>query len=444
MTFNLKKLIPYQQLMIVFLFCSFANVSMAKQVLPIEKWQTSNGTSVYYVHANTNPMVDIQIAFAAGSAQDNKQFGLAALTNSLVTQGAGKLNADEIATIFEGVGANVSETVSKDVAIFQLRSLTKPDYLNSAVETLALILSQPSFPENALVREKNKQLAAITAVQESPQQLAEDAFYALVFRDTPYQHPILGTMDTVKSITRNDLVRFHKDFYTAKNAVIAIVGSVDRAQAEKIAEQLTKNLVQGQKAPAITTPVPKSEAETKKIFFPGTQTIIKIGQLGVSNKSEDYIPLVVANYSLGGAQLISRLADEIREKRGLSYNVHSSLIPLSYHGLFVIDLGTRSDQLKESLTVINKTLAEFIINGPTDKELTEAKQNITGRFLLSFESNKKIADVLINIGFSGLPLNYLDTYLEKVKSVTQEDIRKSMQKHFDSTKLATVLVGATE
>ena len=213
----------------------------------IEHWQTPQGTRVYYVHTEGLPMVDIQVVFDAGSASDGQQFGLAALTADLLDTGAGKWNADEIAQRFERVGALFGASSSIDSATVSLRTLTDKPLFDKALETMQVILTQPTFNEADFQREKNRTLAGLKQQEESPAELASIAFYNVLYGKHPYAHPTSGVIKTVSGFKVADLRHFYQKFYVAANAIVVIVGDLSKQQAEQTAEKLVAGLPVGKK-----------------------------------------------------------------------------------------------------------------------------------------------------------------------------------------------------
>jgi zinc protease len=161
----------------------------------------------------------------------------------------------------------------------------------------------------------------------------------------------------------------------------------------------------------------------------------------MSRDDPEYYPLYVGNHILGGSGLVSRISEEVREKRGLSYSAYSYFIPMRYKGPYTLGLQTRNEQTQEAISVMRKTLQDFIDDGPTEKELKASKQNITGGFPLRISSNGKIADNLSSIGFYNLPLDYLDTFNDHVDAVTVEQIKAAFKNRVHPDKMVTVTVG---
>jgi len=388
-------------------------------------------------------MVDIQVAFDAGSARDEYQFGLAALTSALLDTGAGEWNADEIAQRFESVGAQFGTSISRDMASVTLRTLTDKPLFDKALETMKVILARPIFNEADFQREKNRTLAGLKQQEESPSDLANIAFYNALYRDHPYAHPSSGVILTVSGFEAEDLRNFYQKYYVAANATVVIVGDLSRKQAEKTAEDLLADLPVGQKPEPLPEVAMPSEAAKKHIEFPSSQTHVLVGMPGTYRKDPDYFTLYVGNHILGGSGLVSKLFDEVREKRGLAYSASSSFSPMFRKGPFTIGLQTRNDQTQQALEVLNKTLADFIAHGPTEEELVAAKKNITGGFAMRFDTNKELASYVAMIGFYEMPLDYLDTFQKNIEQVTVAAITDAFKRRVDPQLMQTVTVGGS-
>lgn len=414
---------------------------LAQAVPDIQHWNTSNGARVYFVPAPEIPMVDIRITFDAGSVRDGDKGGLALLTNALLAEGAGAWNADRIAERFDDLGASFGNEARRESATVSLRSLSDPQVLQPALETVRTILHQPSFRAEDLERERNRLLVSLRADQASPDAIAGKAFYAALYGDHPYAAEPEGSEASVQAITRDDLVRFHRRYYVASNAQVAIVGAVTRQQAVTIAEQLMVGMAIGERAPALP-PVPALKASrVVRIEHPSQQTHILIGQPGVSRGDPDYFALYVANQVLGGGGLVSRLNEAVREQRGLSYSVYSYFAPMAEQGPFVMGLQTRNDQADEALNVMRETLGQYLAEGPAASELSAVQKNIIGGFPLNIDNNRKIVGYLGMIGFYGLELDYLNRFPGRIESLDRQQVHEAFRRRIDPQKMITVIVG---
>jgi len=407
----------------------------------IQQWQTANGARVLFVPAPEIPMVDAQVVFDAGSARDLAKPGIAVLTNALLNEGAGDKNADAIAEQFATLGARQGNSAERDMASFSLRSLTDPSKLVPAADLLALILKQPTFPQDAFARVQSNALVGLQAQKQSPDEITSEAFFKAVYGTHPYASDPSGSEDSVKALTVDDLKAFYKQYYVARNAVVAIVGAVDRAGAEKLANTLVSGLPEGAAAAKLPEVASLADANIVKLSHPSTQTHVMIGQPGMRRNDPDYFALYLGNHILGGNGLVSRISDEIREKRGLSYSAYSYFMPMRDRGPYILGLQTRTDKTDEAIKVLRDTLEKFVKDGPTAKELEASKKNITGGFALRVDSNKKIADYLALIGFYNLPLDYLDTFIARMNAVTLQQVKDAFKRRVDPGKMVTVIVG---
>ncbi len=407
----------------------------------IEHWQTSQGSPVFFVATKGLPMVDIQVVFDAGSARDSYQHGIASLTSALLDTGAGEWSADEIAQRFESVGAQFSAGVSKDMAWVSLRSLTEERLLNKALQTMQTILTNPAFNENDFKREKSRTLAGLKHREESPGALARIELFKTLYKDHPYAHPSSGVVETVTGFGVDDLRAFYKQYYVANNARVVIVGDLNKQQAVQIAQSLIKGLALGTK-PDVIPKVPAAiKGITKHINFPSTQTHVLAGLIGMHRKDQDYFSLYVGNHILGGSGLVSQLFEEVREKRGLAYSTYSYFSPQFRKGAFIMGLQTRNDQTAQAVEVMQNTLKAFVEKGPTEEALVAAKKNITGGFAMRFDTNRKLISYVSMIGFYQLPLDYLDTFRQRVEAVTVESIKDAFKRRVRPEFINTITVG---
>lgn len=404
-------------------------------------WQTNQGVRVVFYQAMEVPILDISLAFHAGSAKDGEQFGLSALTARLLNQGNGGFNAAMVAEKLDKTGAQLAIQTDQDKLVLNLRTLTKPDMLTPAIDTLRLIINHPDFPEEAFHREQNQQLMAIKQADESPNAIASHAFLQALYQTHPYGHPVNGNQRTVKALTREQVQQFYHRYFVAKNAVLVLVGAIDEPMAHQLAEQITHELPRGQRAPATpNAPNLVNELNVEQVV-PSSQTIVLLGQLGITPNNKHYFPLLIGNYTLGGGLLVSRLSHEIREKRGLTYGVSSQFVPLAGTGPFIINLSTKNNQAIEAANQTRETLLRFLNEGPTESELAAAKQYLSGSFPLSLGSNRSIVSNLMQLAFYELPDTFLDTYVDQIKAVTITDIKQAFQQVIDPNHLLQVSVG---
>ena len=433
------------------LLCFAGLSSMAQAALPIQHWLTPQGVRVYFLETHSLPMVDVRVNFDAGSARDGQAHGLASLTASLLDQGilpapgnGSAVDAQAIAEGFENIGANMGASASVDSAGLSLRSLSTKDRFESALKLFSTVMSHPSFPEDAFKRERERALLGLKAAEQKPDSVAQRAFYKALYGEHPYAYQPDGEMDTVQSLTLDEVRNFHAKHYVTASMSIVIVGDLNRAQAEATAEQLASSLPKGEALPAILAPSELKEAKTIRIPFPASQASILMGQLGMSRSDPDYFSLYVGNHIFGGSGFSSILMEEIREKRGLAYGVYSYLMPMQQPGPFLMGVQTKINQAEQAESLMRENLATFIQKGPTPAQLKHAKSNIIGGFPLRLDSNKDIAGWLSIMAMYQLPLDFLDRYPQAVQATTTESIRKAWQTRIHPDRLLTVIVGGSE
>ncbi len=413
-----------------------------KPILNIQHWKTSNGAKVFFVRASELPMLDVRVAFAAGSAYDDNKFGLANMVNSMIGESSKAMDANQVATSFDSVGAQMDTDTGRDMAMVALRTLTQPQYLNKALETFIDVLVQPDFHNaRVLQRVKNSIVAGIKVGEQTPTTIARNAFYKAVYVGTPYAHPVLGNVQQINATSAKQLQSFYSRYYVANNADVILVGDITKGQAEKIAEQVVGRLPKGKPAAALDMVKPSGKPEIIHINYPSKSTTTIIGQVGITRNNKNYIPLIVGNSILGGSGLTSLLYQKVRVQRGLVYFIGSSFTPLQYRGPFSVILQTKAAKAANALGVVKNAMINYVKNGPTEKQLNVAKQNIIGKFPLGLASNKSIVSVLTAIAFYHRPLNYLDQFTGKVSKVTTSGIRNAFQKTLHPNNMVVVTVG---
>jgi len=425
-------------LVLLSLLC-FASVSYAGP--KIEHWQTNNGARVFYVNAPGLPIVDLRIVFDAGSARDADKAGLSALTNSLLDEGTGELGADNVAEQFEGLGAQYGASAARDMAVATLRSLSDKVILDKALGLFSQVIAAPSFPEKSFQRNRKAMLVGLQVSSQRPNAIVKKEFYKQVFNDHPYSLDGKGTEPSLTNMQLQDVVAFHKKYYVANNAVIAIVGDIPRERATAIAERVSSGLKKGVRAEKIAKVAGLTGSINKRIKHESQQTHILVGQPGMHRGDPDYMTLYVGNHVFGGSGLVSRLSDSIREQRGLAYSVYSYFSPMREDGPFMMGMQTKNSQAEDAVKLLNEELSRYVNEGPSEEELKRSKQNITGGFALRVDSNKKITQYIAMIGFYGLPLDYLDTFNAKVEAVTVDKIKDAFKRRIHPDKLVTVTVG---
>ncbi len=410
--------------------------------LNIQSWQTAEGAKVLFVEARQLPMFDLRLTFAAGSSQDGEASGLALLTNAMLNEGVPGKDATAIAEGFERLGAQFGNGSYRDMAIASLRSLSDPAKRAPALALFAEVLGQPDFPADALERIKNQLRAGFELRKQSPGKLASLELNRQLFGSHPYAHPSDGDAESIAAIGREQLQAFHERAYSAANTVIALVGDLSREEAEAMAAAVSGALPKGAALPKPAAPLAPAPG-LKHIEYPSQQTHLMLAQLGIARDDPDYAALYLGNQILGGGGFGARLMEEVREKRGLTYGIYSGFSPMQVRGPFMINLQTRADYSQGTLELVQKLVRDYVAEGPTEKELKDAKRELAGSFPLSTASNADIVGQLGAIGFYDLPLNQLEIFLEQVQALSVDDVKAAMARHLDPDGFVVVSAGPT-
>lgn len=441
-------------------------VPTSHAALPIEHMKLPSGLDVYWVNVQSLPMVDMQIDFDAGARREPaSKVGLSSVVAMMLNKGVsaqGKkpaLDENQLGQAWADLGAMFVASSSDDRMSIYMRSLSQEGVLFEALDLAFRQITSPAFNAQIWSREKTRLKSDLKESLTQPAPLAARAFKAAVMQDHPYGRSM--GQETIQRIEVSDLRAFHAKFITTCQAKLSLVGALNQEQVLKLATALSLRLhrqgecshspqsgssLEGKKGSG----APEGFAEVKalqaaqriNIDFNSAQSHVLMGQPGIERADPRYFALTVGNYILGGGGFVSRLTEQVREKRGLSYSVYSYFSPALQAGPFTIGLQTRKDQTDQALKVVQDVLEEFVSQGPTQEELQAAKDNLIGGFALRIDSNKKLLDNVANIAWHHLPLNYLDTWSDQVQAVSVKDIHEAFKGLIDPKKMVTVVVGA--
>ena len=414
----------------------------ARRALNIQTWRTTEGAKVLFVAAPELPMFDLRVTFAAGSSHDDQQLGVAMLTNAMLNEGIAGKDVTQIAEGFENLGAEFGNGAYRDMAVVSLRSLSAPEQRTPALALFSEVIGRPTFPEESLARIQNQLLAGFEQQKQNPGKLASLALFEHLYGSHPYAHASEGNAQSIPAIDSTALRAFHARAYSAGNAVIALVGDLSRSEAEAIAKQVSNALPQGPAIAKLGQAEPPKAAR-QHIEFPSAQTTLMLAQLGIDRQDPDYPALYLGNQILGGGGFGTRLMEEVREKRGLTYGVYSGFSPMQARGPFMINLQTRAELSEGTLQLVQDILRQYLAEGPTQQELDNAKRETAGSFPMSTASNADIVGQLGAIGFYDLPLTQLEDFMAQVQEQTVDSVKAALQKHLSAEDLLIVSAGPT-
>jgi zinc protease len=408
----------------------------------IQKAELPNGLRVWLVENHKVPVVAFNLVLSAGSERDPLTTpGMASMTAAMVQEGTTTRTSLQIAEAIDAIGATMNVYSQTDYAGASLNCLTK--HLDAALAVYADVLTNPTFPEKEFARVKNDRLTSLLQQKDRPTTIASVAFGKILYgTGHPYGNDINGTEQSVKGLTREDLVKFYQTSYRPNNATLIVVGDVTMAT---ILPRVTKAFATWTKGdvPAVAAWATPS-VETRKIYLvdkpAAAQSEIRIGYPALARTTPDFFPVTLMNTVLGG-QFSSRLNSNIRERRGFSYGVRSAFQFTRLPGPFVASGGIQTAKTDSALQEFLREIDLMREKGMTAEELEFAINRTKGTFATSFETPAQIAAALVNIVVYGLPEDYLVNYLKNVDAVTLEDVQRVSRRYLDSSKMAIVIVG---
>lgn len=406
-----------------------------------EQKTLANGLRVVVIEQHETPSVSARIILPAGRLYSaNEKAGLASATANLLTQGAGKRSAQEIAAAIDLVGGDLSAGAGSDTGVGFVRVTS--DQLDLGLELLADVILRPTFPAEEIERWRRQALSGLQIQQNDPSYLASAALTRAVFGGHPYGQPADGTPESVRGLTREDLVAFHQRHYLPNGAILAIVGDVNTADAFARAERFFGGWAKGEepKAPAFQETAPKAP-RILVIDKPDTvQTQILVGQTGVPYNDPQLYLAEVYNAVVGGGSN-ARLYDEVRTKRGLSYGAYSGFDPRRLTGLFLAGTSTKTESTVAALEQVLEVLRGMGEKPVPEQELAGSKGFITGAFPLEIETPEGIAGKVVEAMFYGLGKDFLESYNDRIRAVTAAELQRFAASAMNPAHSTVVLVG---
>ena len=419
-----------------------ALLAVPAQAIEIQDVTSPGGIKAWLVQDDSIPFVALDIQFRGGASMDTPdRRGAVNLMSALLEEGAGNRNATEFATAVEDLGARLSFSASDDTLSVGFQALS--ENRDEAADLLAQALTQPRFDDDALARVRAQVQAVIRSEATDPNSIAAKEMAAQAWGDHPYATSINGTLEGVAALGRQDLV-------AAKNRVLArdrvVVGAAGDISAEELGLLLDRIL--GGLPEQATAPLPEPAplqltGGVTVIDWDSPQTVVAFAGPGLAIDDPDYFAAVVANHILGGGGFSSRLMEEIREKRGLTYGVGTALATGLYGQSWQGGMAGSNATTAEAMALIRAEWARMA-EGVTEAELTAAKTYLTGEYPLRFDGNGRIASILAGMQLIGFPIDYIDTRNAKVEAVTAEDVTRVAQRLLDPEALRFVLVGRPE
>jgi zinc protease len=419
---------------------SFMIVTTADAATKIQRVISPGGIEAWLVEEHTVPLISLEFSFRGGSAQDEAgKSGTATMLAGLLDEGAGDLDGQAYQERLEESAIELSFSAARDNFDGSLKALV--DKRDEGFELLRLAVAEARLDSEPVERIRAQILARIRRDSTDPGDVAYETWANAAFPGHPYGLRAIGTEQSVEAITREDIVAFRDRNFARSNLVVAVVGSIDAATLGPALDKIFGTLPAEPRLRKIADVQPENIGKTEIVEMDIPQTTIVFGRGGLTREDPDYIPAVVMNHILGGGTFTSRLFNEVREKRGLAYSVHTYLDPMEHSGVVGGGIATKNERAAEAMQIIEAEFAGFAKDGPTADELAKAKKYLTGSYALNFDSSVKVARGLKQIQISRLPIDYIDTRNALVEAVTVDDVKRVARRILGDGDLLVVAVG---
>ncbi len=418
-------------------------VTLPAHAIEVKRVLSPGGIEAWLVEDHKIPVVALEWAFEeAGGADPAGKEGRANLVATTLDEGAGPYDSQAFQGRMQDLAVSLSFDAGRDGFTGSLRTLK--DNRDDAFELARLALTEPRFDAEAVERVRTSILTSLRRDLADPNYVARRAFYAAAYPDHPYGGEVRGTLESLPNVTIDDLRAFMKSDLGRDRLVVAAAGAITPEELGKALDRIFGGLPATSQAPPLPDVTAKGAGETLVAPRPTAQTLILLGQQGVTRADPDWYAASVMNYILGGGGFTSRLMEEVREKRGLSYGVYSYLIPLDHGALILASGSTVNAKAAETLEIIRAEWKRMADQGATDQEIQDAKTYLTGSFPLQFSSTSAIARIVLQVKRDNLGIDYLDKRDALINAVTREDVQRVAKRLLDPATLLTVLVGRPE
>lgn len=410
--------------------------------IKIQEVTSPGGITAWLVEDHSIPFTALELRFRGGTSLDDAdKRGAVYLMSALIEEGAGDMDARAYARRLEALAASLSYNASDDSARISAQFLT--ENRDEVVDLLRTAILEPRFDEDAVERVKAQILSGLRSDQTDPNDIAGRSFSSMAFGDHPYGSEGKGTVESVTALTRDDVVQAHQDAYAKDRLYVGAVGDITPDELGVLLDTLLSELPETGKA--IPGPAEVSIAGGVSVVeFDTPQSVALFGQPGIDRDDPDFFAAFVLNHILGGGGFESRLMQEVREKRGLTYGIGTYLVPKDLASIYLGSVSSANDRIAETVEVIRNEWARAASEGVTQKELDDAKTYLTGAYPLRFDGNGQIAGIMVGMQLDNLPIDYIATRNDKVNAVTLEDVNRVASEFLDPDGLHFTIVGKPE
>lgn len=426
--------------MLLALFALATALATPASAMTIQTVKSPGGITAWLVESRDVPLIAMRFAFIGGAAQDPAgKDGLAHFLSGMLDEGAGDIKSVAFQERIEEAAVKMSFDAGRDVFMGSFQTLTE----NSAksFELLRMALNEARFDEDALERIRGQILTGLKFEMNDPQRVASREWYKLAFADHPYGRPVKGNAKTIGAISSDDLRDYTRRIFARDTLRIAVVGDIDAETLGRVLDEVFGPLPKTGALTKVPEAAPPEGPQRKVVEMKIPQSVAQFGHSAFKRDDEDFIASYVLNYILGGGGFSSRLTEEVREKRGLAYSVYSYVHPYQYGAIYSGSVATKSDAIGQSLEVIKGELERMAVDGPTQEELKDAKQYLTGSYALRFDTSMKIASQLLWIQIQELGIDYVDNRNELIAAITLDDVKRVAKRLLKADGLIVTIVG---
>jgi len=424
------------------LFAAWLALACARPAaaLEIHEVKSRDGIVAWLVETHAIPIVTLQAAFRGGAALDPRgKEGLANMVADLLDEGAGDLDYQAFHGRLDDLSIGFSVSAGRDNLSLGLRTVKANQ--EEAFRLLALALTAPRFDAEAVERVRSQIIARIERDADSPYAIAAREFRGVLYSRHPYANPIEGTLDSVKAIGPDDLRRFVGARLARGNLVLAAVGDITPDELANLIDRTFGELPATAASAAVPDVIPATSGKIVTIEKEIPQSTVLFGQRGIRRNDPRWYGAEVVNYILGGGSFISRLYEEVREKRGLAYSVYTVLSAYDHAALIEGKVGTENGRVGESIARIRAEFRRMHDEGPTEAELGAAKTYLTGSFPLRFDNTSHTASILVAIQIENLGIDYIEKHNALIEAVSLDAAKKIARDLLDPDNLTFVVVG---
>jgi len=417
--------------------------SVAAHAITIQEVKSPGGITAWLVEEKAVPLMAMNFSFRSGSAHEPEgREGAAEFLTGMMDEGAGDMLAEEFQRKRDELAFRMSFSADSDFFEGSFQTLTRNR--KASVDLLKLAITSPRFDPEPLERVRQQFLLNVKDKQQDPQSIAWRVWVQKAMPGDPYARPGDGTEASMSAMTAEDLRATHRRIFNRDTLQVAVVGDISAAELAPLLDEIFGGLPAS--APREELPPAKLAAgpQQQVIARDMPQSVIVFGHEGILRSDPDFIPAFVMSEILGGGGLSSRLSEEIREKRGLTYGVSFGLSPMERAGLYVGMLQTRNESAGDALAVTREVLAKMAAEGPTQAELDEAKTYLTGSYALRFSSNAAIARQLLGLQQQNFGIDYVERRNALVEAVTLEQVKAQAKRLLHPDRLIVTVVGRPE